>query len=81
MEYKWEKKARSNAMWIADHAVFGKNGKFQLFAIAVANHETGEGALIRLDEQTGGIFWADIAKDVLGDAMAQYNKSVTKRCE
>jgi len=78
MEYKWEKKARKEAMSAVDYTCFGKNGKFQLFAIAVANHETGEGALIRLDEQAGGIFWADIAKDVLGDATAQYNKSVAK---
>lgn len=47
--------------------------------IAVANHETGEGALI-LDnchkDLESAIFDADVKQDILGDAQRQYSESV-----
>lgn len=87
MQYKWEKKAlkltakalNETMPMSFNYAGFGKDHKFEIFAVAVVNHETGEGALIRLHQGTeNGIIAADIAQDVLGDAVRMYNEAAAE---
>ena len=76
MKYKWEKAARKRletAEYLGE--AFGPRGKFQIAAIAVVNVETGEAALI-LSEPHRGIEGADFARDICGDAAAQYSAAM-----
>lgn len=83
MKYDWEKKAKLLVQKImdgglpeSDYRVFGKHGKFEIFAVAVANNETGEAALMQILPLSRDVIGADIAQDILGDAGLQYAKAV-----
>ena len=76
MKYKWEKfanKRLETSGYLGE--VFGPRGKFQVAGVATVNIETGEAALILL-EPHHGVDGADIAADILGDAVSQYNAAV-----
>lgn len=80
MKYQWEKNARNLCAndIVEFFSAFGNGGKFQIMSVAVANHETGEAALIKLDDYPNDVVGADMAQDVLGDAEQQYQKALKK---
>lgn len=72
MKYGWERKANRMFEHIADES----HGDFLVLAVAVANVETGEAALLRFDEDDGHVVTADFWQDVHGDAETHYHDTV-----
>ena len=79
MKRGWEKAAKKQLSGIGENfSAFGMDGKFQIVGVSVVNHETGEAALIKLDNFSRDAIGVDMAQDILGDAQRQYSKSLGK---
>ncbi len=75
MQYEWEYKIHESIEDISDLLPEG----FELVGLAVESVDTGEAALIDANHrgymESGDVVEADVRKDILGDAMEQYEKA------
>jgi hypothetical protein len=75
MTYGWEEKAREAICPLLDEVIDDMPGNFELVGIAVSNADTGEAAFWNIYSNTG-VYMADVAGDVMGDAIANYQDAV-----
>lgn len=79
MKYDWEQKAKEAIRPLLDEAIEDMPANLELVGIAVANADTGEGAFWSL-YRNSGMYMADVAKDVVGDAIENYRDAVENIC-
>ena len=75
MTYEWENKVTPQIM-AEIQAVLERYGNLELFGVAVANPETGEGALLPRQNADGSVYDADVSRDVASDAEFIYSSAV-----
>ena len=78
MTYDWEQEAIDGIMAHIADLNEELAGRFQIWGVAIVNEEAAEGCYRPLNQPSGDILHADVAKDVAGDASGAYIEALTE---